>query len=320
MFNSCWHLLFKDIDKKVDRRLILRLKQNTEFFTSALDLNLTLPVYIYGKDGETWMSTYFPKLDSSLRQKMDLLIRKFDGKEKENSFVVDTRINNVEDLAILDQVLEVPSFIVDRSDMSNGYLNVHGRFHHSQAGRISALLSELTLDSESARIDWLGASPGIKALTDMTHSIYQLSLVGYEVPIEDEEQIYTNLLSDENTIAEIRNSRIIDGRVSLVLYSNGPLEEEIGEEHIISAQDGIYQFQVLNRVHNEIRNSANERNILRSRYFVRKKGDNLEILTFLPTSGLYEYYSLLFEIARNSGNELWVTNVLPYSEYIWDTI
>ncbi len=65
------------------------------------------------------MNTYFPKLDLCPSQKMDLLIGKLDGKEKENSFVVDTRINNVKDLAILDQVLEVPSFIVYRSDMSN---------------------------------------------------------------------------------------------------------------------------------------------------------------------------------------------------------
>ena len=311
-------MLFKDIDKKVDKRLVLRLRQSTEFFKSVDGLDLTLPVYIFGKGEETWMSTYFPK--TAMNQKMDLLLRKFNGIEKENSFVVDTRINNIQDLSIIDNVLDVPSFIMDRSDMSNGFLNFHGRFHHSQTEQISKLLADLTIDSENARIDLLGPSPGIIEITEQTQSVSPLSMVAYRLPIEEEERAYTNLLSDETSIAEIRNSRYHDGKISAVLYSNGPLEEEISKECIVSAQDGIYQIEVPNTLHNIVRMTANQRNILRYRYFIRKRVDDLEIFVILPTSGLYEYYSILFEIARENNYKLNVTNVMQYSSGIWDII
>ena len=311
-------MLIEDIDKKVDRKLIIRLRQNTDFFKSAMDLDLTLPVYIFSKGNETWMSTYFPKLEMS--QKMDLLIRKFNGKEKENSFVIDTRINNVKDLAIIEKLLDVPSFIVDRSDINRGFLNLHGRFHHSQSEKISGLLADLTLDSENARVDWIGPSDGIRAITDDTHSVYPLSLVEFRVPIEDDERAVTNLISDENTIAEMRNSRCIDGKISVVLYSDGPLEEEFEPENIVSAEDGIYQIDVPNRIHNIVRTIANDMNILRTRYFVRKRTDDLEIFVLLPSNGLYEYYSILFELARKNKEQLSVISVVPYSQRVWEMI
>ena len=311
-------MFIRDIDKKVDRRVVLRLRQSTDFFKSVMDLDMVLPVFIFSKGSETWMSTYFPK--SEMSQKMDLLIRKYNGVEKENSFVVDTRINNIQDLAIIDKFLDVPSFIVDRSDISNGFLNIQGRFHHSQSEKVSNLLSQLTVDSENARIDFIGPSDGLMSITDKTHSLYSLSVVGYRVPIEEEERPYTNIISDENSIAEMRNNRYCNGRISAVLYSNAPMEEELGNESIISAQDGIYQIEVPNKFHNLVRIAANERNILRTRYFIRKRADDLDIYVFLPTRGLYEYYSTLFEISRNNGNHLQVTTLMPYSNEIWDII
>lgn len=311
-------VFIKDMDRKVDRQVVLRLRQSTDFFKSVMDLDLVLPVYIFGKNGETWMSTYFPKLDMS--QKMDLLIRKYEGIEKENSFVVDTRINNVKDLAIIDQLLDVPSFIVDRSDLSKGFLNFHGRYHHSQSHRISNLLAELMRDSENARVEYIGASEGVMAITEKTHTMYPLTMVGYRVPIEDGERRFTNLISDDCAIAEIRNSRYSDGKISAVLYSSRPLEEEFKPEETISALDGIYQIDVPNRVHNIVRIMANERNILRTRYFIRKRGDDLEIFVFLPTSGLYEYYSILFELARNDKKSMNVTTMVPYSGEVWNSI
>lgn len=311
-------MFIRDIDKKVDRRVVLRLRQSTDFFKSVMDLDMVLPVFIFGKRSETWMSTYFPK--SEMSQKMDLLIRKYNGVEKENSFVVDTRINNVQDLAIIDRFLDVPSFIVDRSDISNGFLNIQGRFHHSQSEKVSNLLSQLTVDSENARIDLLGPSDGIMSITDNTHSLYSLSVVGYRVPIEEEERTYTNIISDENSIAEMRNNRYCSGRISAVLYSSGSMEEELEHENIISAQDGLYQIEVPNKIHNLVRVASNERNILRTRYFIRKRADDLDIYVFLPTRGLYEYYSTLFEISRSNGNQLHVTTLMPYSKQIWDII
>ena len=47
--------------------------------------------------------------------KLEIALKKFRGIEKENSFVIDSRINNVKDLKIINKLMEIPSFIVSRS-------------------------------------------------------------------------------------------------------------------------------------------------------------------------------------------------------------
>ena len=89
-------MLVRDIDRKLDMRLVLRVRQNTEFFSAIADMRTKLPVFIYGRKGEAWMSTYFPR--DSRNSKIDMLLSRFRAAEKEESFVVDTRINNVKDL------------------------------------------------------------------------------------------------------------------------------------------------------------------------------------------------------------------------------
>ena len=42
-------MLVRDIDRKLDMRVVLRLRQATDFFAATKDLGLTLPVFIYGK-------------------------------------------------------------------------------------------------------------------------------------------------------------------------------------------------------------------------------------------------------------------------------
>ena len=64
-------MLVRDIDRKLDMRLVLRVRQNTEFFSAIADIRTKLPVFIYGKNGESWMSTYFPR--DSKNTKINLL-------------------------------------------------------------------------------------------------------------------------------------------------------------------------------------------------------------------------------------------------------
>ena len=54
-------MLVRDIDMGLDMRMILKLRQNTELFNALAELKTKLPVYIYGKGKEAWMTTYFSK-------------------------------------------------------------------------------------------------------------------------------------------------------------------------------------------------------------------------------------------------------------------
>lgn len=309
-------MLVRDIDKRLDMRLILKLKQDTELFKVTADVDLTLPVYIFGKENTTWMSTYLPKLDRN--SKIELINRKFKSVEMENAYVVDSRINNVKDLAIIDKLMDIPSFIVNRSDMSNGFLNIYARFHSSRIAEVSALLSEYTADSENSRVDWLGPSMGIISITDLIHSTYPLSIVSYRTPFTEDDKVLSDLMGEGGVMAEVRNSFNREGKISAVLYLDHNIDGKYDEVQTISAEDGVYQLDTHNVFHNIVRDEANKLHIMRTRYFIKPQGEDAEITVFMPSGSVYEYYSMLYGIARKHKNDIVVTGLRPYTPSIWE--
>ncbi len=311
-------MLVKDIDKRLDMRLILKLRQNTELFSSTKGMANKLPVYIYGKDDTTWMATHFPK--AGLNSKMEIILKKFDAIELENAYVVDSRINNVKDLNIINKLMEVPSFVINRSDMSEGFLNLYARFHSSRLSEISNLLAQYTADFENSRINWLGPSDGIVAITDLINSEYPISLVSYRVPIGEEDSTIKEIICEPGILAEARNNLHSDNRISAVLYSDQDISGKYDGVKIISAKDGVYQVEIRNKFHNMVRHEANQRHIMRIRYFIKPIGNELELNVMLPEANVYEYYSILYRLARETGNKIVVSAILPYTDHFWESL
>lgn len=310
-------MLVRDIDKALDMRLILRVRQNTELFNAISDLRTKLPVFIYGKGSEVWMSTYFPK--DSKNQKIDILLKRFRATEYENAFVVDTRINNVKDLAIIDKLMKLPSFIINRSDISGGFVNIYARFHRSQLDAVSALLADYTADKENSRVDWLGPSPGITKVMDLINSEYPISLVTYRIPINGDSDQFGSIINSDFML-EMSNSLMTDGRFSTVLYSSKQIQDDVKGLTPVSPEDGVYMMSMSNSFLADVRNAANTQHIMRVRFFIKPDIESFEATVFLPTSSIYDYYSILFDVARRSGNKLSVKYLLPYTQNIWEFI
>ncbi len=309
-------MLVRDIDKKLDMRIVLRLREDTDLFNSTRGMTKKLPVYIYGFDGETWMATYFPKADSS--SKMDLIFKKFDATELENSFVVDSRINNVKDLKVINKLMDVPSFVINRSDMGNGFLYVYARFHNSQLRNVSSLLAEYTADSLNSRIDWLGPSNGILAITDLINKEYPISLVSYRVPIGADDRVLKEVVCEQGILGEARNNLYKDNKISAVLYSEQDISGKYDGVDTISSRDGIYQIEIENRFHNQVRLEANKRHIMRIRYFIKPRGNELELNVMMPEASVYEYYSILYQLALKNDYNIVVSSILPYEDHFWE--
>lgn len=264
-------MLVKDIDKRLDMRPILKLRQDTELFSSTKGISQKLPVYIYGKDDTSWMATYFSKTGPN--SKMEILFKKFDAIELENAYVIDSRINNVKDLNIINKLMEVPSFVINRSDISEGFLNIYARFHSSRLGEISNLLAHYTADFQNSRISWLGPSNGIIAITEIINSEYPISLVSYRVPIGDEDSAIRDIICEPGILAEARNNLHADNNISAVLYSDQDISGKYDGVKTVSSKDGIYQIEIRNEFHNMVRHEANERHIMRIRYFIKPVGN-----------------------------------------------
>lgn len=309
-------MMIKDVDEKLDMRLHLRLRQDTELFKATSDMDMTFPVFISNWEKTVWMSTYFPKLDRN--PKIELINRKFKSVELEDSYVVDSRINNISDLEIIGKLIEVPSFIVNRADMSKGFLNIYARFHNSRLREVSDLLAEYTLDSKNSRINWLGPSMGIISILELINSTYPLSVVSYRIPSDGQNDGISKVMKDTELIAEVRNNLTRDGKVSSILYTDhGFNNKQIGLLPI-SEKDGIYQLEVPYSFANLVREKANKLHILRTRYFIKSNGDSLEFIVFLPSNNVYEYYTMLYEIARENRHGIMVSALMPYSPSIWE--
>lgn len=311
-------MLVRDADKRLDMGLALKLRQSNSFFQATSDLGLKLPVYIFDERDSTWMSTYLPKIKQN--PKIELIRRKFEVIEKEDVYVIDSRINNVKNMSIINKLIEIPSFTVNASDMSDGFLNVYSRFHSSQIDKVSDLLAEYTADSENSRIGWIGPTLGIQQVMDLINSDYPLSLVSYRIPITGEGGELARVLKEPGIIGEIKSNLHGGGGVSTVLYCDHDLDGKYDSVETVSVEDGVYQMDITNRFHNTVRQKANSEHIMRSRYYIKPHLDSLEITVFLPTRRVYEYYSILYEVARSNRKEVVVNTLLPFSRGVWDFV
>ena len=311
-------MLVRDIDRKLDMRVILRIRQNTELFDLTKEIKGKFPVFLFGRDGETWMSTYFPKETKS--NKLEIALKKFRGIEKENSFVIDSRINNVKDLKIINKLMEIPSFIINRSDMNNGFLNIYARFHSSQLSMVSEDLSAYTEDVENSRVEWLGPNPGIIKTMDLINSEYPVSIVTYIIKLNGEDRTMSELAHNVDSMAEIKNSQMNNGKFKAVLYSNSASAGLIEGVDAISKDDGIFELETGNNILAMIRDASNSDHIMRLRYFVKPRDGNLEVTVFLPSAILYEYYSVLYNVARKMKGKILAKYILPYTQDIWEFI
>jgi hypothetical protein len=307
-------MYIREIDKTLDMYLELRVRQDTEFFRATADLEMKLPVFIYDKGGRTWLSTYFPK--NSKIQKLNLLLNKFNASEREMSYVVDSPISDEKELILIDRLVEIPSLIINGSDMKDGFLNVYARFHSSQIEKVSALLSCYATNSKNARIGWLGPSPGIMKLMDDINVDYPLSIVTYVTPINREDIHAREIPDSPRIIAEVKSSGAAKGDINTIVFCDMPVEDL----EVIDSSSHLYQMELRSPFPFLVRNRANEQHIMRVAYFGKLQSGKIEVTVFLPTDVLYEFYKILYQVAEETKNEVIVKYLIPYSENVWNFI
>ncbi len=307
-------MLIKDMDKALDMCLTLKVRQNTEFFKATADLGLKLPIFVYDKEGEIWLSTYFPK--NNKIQKLNMLLSKFNATERETSFVVDSPLSNEKEFLVISKLIEIPSLILNGSDLKDGFLNFYARFHSSEIKKVSSVLSKYAKDSRNIRLVRLGPSTGIMKIMSDINKEYSLSIVTFVTPL-NREDIYVKEIPDSpNIIAEVKTSGAFRGDINAIVYCDLPVEGL----PVIDAKSHLYQIELRTPFPFMVRNRANENHIMRTAYFGKMQSGKIEVTVFIPTDVLYEFYQVLYQVAEETENEVIVKYLIPYSEDIWDFI
>jgi hypothetical protein len=157
-------------------------------------------------------------------------------------------------------------------------------------------------------------------IADMVHSDYSIALVTYSVKVDKRNKVLYALSNDSGIIAEVKSNRSKDHGFSVILYSDHSLEGKIPGLIPISIKDGIYEIGIKHNFLDLVRDAANREHIMRMRYFVKPSDGNIDVTVFLPAGSLYEYYSILFEVARKNRMSFVLKNLMPYSPDIWELI
>ncbi len=239
-------------------------------------------------------------------------------KNVELRIIIESRINTIKDLAVINKLMNIPSFIINRSDMGSGYLNVYARFHSNHLEEVSNLLSEYTMDTENARVEWLGPSHGILHVMDLINHEYPVSLITYIVPMNGEDSTLRSL--DSGCILEVSNNMTKDGGFSSILYCDRPFQEKIAGLNPIFEDQGIYSMTLFNQCLKILSDRSIQQHIMTIRVFLKPQNNKYEVTVFLPTGSIYEYYSIIYNIARKHENTITVKHILPYTQDVWEFI
>ncbi len=306
-----------DVDKKLNMRLVLSLRQENDLFLISRNSDTVIPVFTFSKEGKTFLSAFFNKKD--LSQAGAVKLKNLGAETTEDSYVVTSRINNVQSMKVINELLSLPYIVLNRVDMKSGNMNFYFRFHSNKLAEVSEIVSRYVVNSEDARVVWLGPSPGLKWIMDLINSEYHLSIITYQVPADGVPDFLKSLPEHNDFLLEVRSNVLSNESFPCILYTRLPLRDNIsmGIESI-SPNEGIYGIQLYNKFLLEVKKEADEKHIIRNRLFVRLTDGMLEVVVFLPTSYVRDYYSVLYSIARREGHPLIVKYLFEYEENAWE--
>ncbi|EQD37969.1 hypothetical protein B2A_11689, partial [mine drainage metagenome] len=141
----------------------------------------------------------------------------------------------------------------------------------------------------------------------------------YQIPVSDEEKDLIRQFSGD-VIAEATTSTGKREGFSVLFYASSDMNRVIKGSLPISRDSGIYSFDMVNPFLISVREAANGEHTTRIRFFIKPAGERLEVSVFLPSSNVYDYYSILFAIAREQKNKVTVKYIVPFTQDVWNYV
>ncbi|MHB8360322.1 MAG: hypothetical protein ACYDAO_10100 [Thermoplasmataceae archaeon] len=279
---------------KLNRRCIISIKQSNNVFGLLSRMDEDIPVFIFNEDNKTFLQLYFSKNMKSKELLSPILARK-DVVEKSSYYSITERINNVEAMKVISELLELPSVAMNNSYIRRDELFIEFRFHSNMSKEINDLLSKAVSMSHNFKIVRLSRPRPLRTRIDEMNKQSPLAVVRYSLPIPHENKLANYLARNySETVAEIEGRSFTEKGVRVLLYSQTPLD--YNELKIISTDDMIYETYIFENSIVEGRKKGNEARIPRIAFFLTIEGDKLIDTTFIPAAEAPEYISIMMSL------------------------
>lgn len=303
-----------DIESKLDRRLVLSMKQDSELVNFSRNFDLPVPVSVFGDGEKMYMDSFLPK-NMALDQHLKFMIQKLQIVERKESYVIRSRINNVKNLKLISRLFDATSVVPNRVDIEGGQMHYYMRFHHSFQDEISDLLAQYIEDPEITQIRYLGQSDGLMATLSRVNTQYPISLMSYDIVIDAETRKTLGHVT-EGSIAELKNTGGLENGFQGILYTDDMIPENGHQTDSLKKLvefDNIYSIAIRNDFLGALRKKIIEEPIVRLSIILRLMGNRINITTALPTIQTDEYCQYIFKTAKETGNKVSLKAIVPYT-------
>ena len=280
-----------EVHAKLDRRCVIAIRQHTGIFELLARMDQRIPAYTFTEDEKTFIQLFFPKSGKPAQSMNPILSRK-DLVEKRSYYSITERINNVEGMKVIGNLLEAPSVALNDAYLLKDELYMDFRFHRSKLHEINDILSGVIGKNQNFRIVSLTHSSSLMERMNSMHRQAPLAVVRYSMNFPDDSTLMKYMADNHpDAVAEIEGRAVTDEGIKVLLYTSKPV---VAEGVVpISVEDNIYESYVYEKALVEGRKRGNDARIPRIALFLNIENGRLYDTTFVPAAEADEYVSIM---------------------------
>ena len=280
-----------EVHAKLDRRCVIAIRQHTGIFELLARMDQRIPAYTFTEDEKTFIQLFFPKSGKPAQSMNPILSRK-DLVEKRSYYSITERINNVEGMKVIGNLLEAPSVALNDAYLLKDELYMDFRFHRSKLHEINDILSGVIGKNHNFRIVSLTHSSSLMERMNSMHRQSPLAVVRYSMNFPDDSTLMKYMADNHpDAVAEIEGRAVTDEGIKVLLYTSKPV---VAEGVVpISVEDNIYESYVYEKALVEGRKRGNYARIPRIAFFLNIENGRLFDTTFVPAAEADEYVSIM---------------------------
>ena len=280
-----------EVHAKLDRRCVIAIRQHTGIFELLARMDQRIPAYTFTEDEKTFIQLFFPKSGKPAQSMNPILSRK-DLVEKRSYYSITERINNVEGMKVIGNLLEAPSVALNDAYLLKDELYMDFRFHRSKLHEINDILSGVIGKNQNFRIVSLTHSSSLMERMNSMHRQAPLAVVRYSMNFPSDSTLMKYMADNHpDAVAEIEGRAVTDEGIKVLLYTSKPVVAEGVTP--ISIEDNIYESYVNEKALVEGRKRGNDARIPRIAFFLTIEEGRLFDTTFVPAAEAEEYVSIM---------------------------
>ena len=280
-----------EVHEKLDRRCVIAIRQHTGIFGLLARMDQRIPAYTFTEDEKTFIQLFFPKSGKPTQSMNPILSRK-DLVEKRSYYSITERINNVEGMKVIGNLLEAPSVALNDAYLLRDELYLDFRFHRSKLHEINDILAGVIGKNQNFRIVNLTHSRSLMERMNSMHRQAPLAVVRYSMNFPDNSTLMKYMADNHpDAVAEIEGRAVTDEGIKVLLYTSKPVVAEGVTP--ISIEDNIYESYVNEKALVEGRKRGNDARIPRIAFFLTIEEGRLFDTTFVPAAEAEEYVSIM---------------------------